>query len=255
MPTPTEKVTAIVTCFNREKEIEACLESLRWADELIVADSFSSDRTVELARRYTDKVFQHEYLSPGNQKNLAIEKASHPWVVSIDSDEVMPPSLSGEIRRTLESPRFQLYLVFRRGFFLGRELKHGGWNRDRNYLLFRRDTYRYTEEVHERLLPETDYGVFRERLIHYTHRSIDEFVKKSSRYASWGAEKYLRKGRRGRAAAIFGHAVFNFFRNYLFRLGFLDGTPGLIVALLSSYYVAEKWAKLWELERKKNSAN
>ncbi len=97
--------------------------------------------------------------------------------------------------------------------------------------------------------PETPYGVLRERLIHYTHRSIDEFVRKSSRYATWGAEKYLRQGRRGRSAAIFGHAAFNFIRNYLFRLGFLDGTPGLIVAMLSSYYVAEKWAKLWELEQ------
>lgn len=249
------KVSAIVTCFNREGEIEACLESLRWADELIVVDSGSSDRTVELSRRHTEKVFQHEYLSPGNQKNWAIGKASHPWIVSVDSDEVVPPALAAEIRRTLEDPRRGLYLVYRRGFFLGTELKHGGWNRDRNYLLFRRDDYRYTEEVHERLLPETPYGVFRERLIHYTHRSIDEFVKKSSRYATWGAEKYLRQGRKGTAAAILGHAAFNFLRNYLFRLGFLDGTPGLIVAMLSSYYVAEKWAKLWELERKKNSAN
>jgi len=245
------KVTAIVTCFNREGEIGACLESLGWADELIVVDSGSSDRTVEICRRYTKNVFEHEYLSPGNQKNWAIEKATHPWIVSIDSDEVMPPELAAEIRRTLEDPRFQLYLVYRRGFFLGTELKHGGWNRDRNYLLFRRETYRYTEEVHERLLPETACGVFREKLIHYTHRSIDEFVKKSSRYASWGAEKYLRKGRRGTAAAIFGHSIFNFLRNYVFRLGFLDGTPGLIVAMLSSYYVAEKWAKLWELEQNK----
>ena len=172
----------------------------------------------------------------------------HRIAVALEQRRLVKPAFA-EIRRTLDNPRRGLYLVYRRGFFLGTELKHGGWNRDRNYLLFRRDAYRYTEEVHERLLPETPYGVLRERLIHYTHRSIDEFVRKSSRYATWGAEKYLRQGRRGRSAAIFGHAAFNFIRNYLFRLGFLDGTPGLIVAMLSSYYVAEKWAKLWELER------
>ena len=244
-----EKVSAIVTCFNRENEIAACLESLRWADELIVVDSFSRDRTLEIARRYTARLYQREYHSPGGQKNWAITQATHPWIVSIDSDEVMPVDLKNEVRSTLVAPRFRLYKVYRRGIFVGRELKHGGWNLDTNYLLFRKDTYRYTEEVHERLMPASAFGLFHHHLIHYTHRSIEEFVQKSNRYATGGAKKYFLRGRRGTAAKVFSHAVFNFLKNYVFRFGFLDGGPGLIVAVLSSCYVAEKWAKLWELTR------
>ncbi len=128
-------------------------------------------------------------------------------------------------------------------------MRHGAWRNDSNYFLFRRGRYRYTEEVHELLLPEGKCGWFRERLIHYTHRSIDEFVSKSNRYATQGAEKYRRQGRRGTAGLIFFHPLFTFVWNYLFRLGFLDGTRGLISAVLSSAYVAEKYAKLWELDR------
>jgi len=246
-----EKVSGIVTCFNRENEIEQCLQSVRWVDELIVVDSFSTDRTVERVKPYADKFFQREYSSPGDQKNWAITRASYSWIVVIDSDEVMPEELRDEIRRTLRSPTFDCYLVYRRGIFLGKKMKHGGWNRDTNYLLFSGNRYRYTDEVHERLVPETDYGIFENRLIHYTHRSINEFMVKSNRYATMGALKYYRKGRRGMVTDMIFHPLFNFCKNYIFRLGCLDGARGLISAVLSSCYVAQKYAKLWELRNQK----
>ena len=249
-----EKISAIITCFNREDEIEQCLESVRWVDELIVVDSFSTDRTIELARKYADKFLQHEYLSAAAQRNWAIPQAAHPWILIIDSDEVMPPELGEEIRRELEKPRYGRYRVYRRGFFLGVEMKHGGWNRDTNNIVFRQDRYRFNDdEVHPLLLPEDDYGIFRNRLIHYTHRSIDEFVRKANIYATWAALKYYRQGKKGAAAKIFFHSAYNFLRNYIFRRGFLDGDRGLISAVLSSCYVAEKYAKLWELTQAKKS--
>lgn len=247
-----EKVSAIVTCFNRENEIEACLQSLRWVDELIVVDSQSSDHTPELARKYADKFFQREYSSPGDQKNWAVQHASHLWILAIDSDEIMPEELRDEILETLKNPRFNQYQVYRRNFFLGKEMRHGGWNRDKLVILFKKNIYRYTVDVpHDHLVPEDERGSFKNRLIHYPHRSIDEFVKKSNRYATGGARKYFRAGRKGTACKMFLHAVFNFLRNYIFRLGILDGARGLIVATLSSCYVAEKYAKLWEREQGK----
>ncbi len=248
-----EKISAIVTCHNREGEIERCLESLRWADELIVVDSYSSDRTPELAGKWADRFYQREYLSPGAQKNWAIERAAHGWILVVDSDEEVPPALAREVRRELESPGFDCYRVRRRAVFLGREMRFGAWATDSNYFLFRRGRYKYTEEVHERLLPEDRRGRFRRPLIHYTHRSLDEFIEKSHRYAAAGAGKYYSQGRRGYAARAFFHPVFNFTWNYFFRLGFLDGARGLISGVLSSAYVAEKYARLWELSRKKRS--
>ncbi|MDP8236198.1 MAG: glycosyltransferase family 2 protein [Candidatus Erginobacter occultus] len=242
-----EKVTAIITCQDREDEIEACLRSVRWVDELIVVDSFSSDRTPALAKKWADRFYQREYLSPGEQKNWAMGRASHGWILVIDSDEVIPEALAREVRRELASPAHGCYRVRRQAIFLGRKMRFGAWGSDSNYFLFRRGRYKYTEEVHEILLPKDKCGCFREPLIHYTHRSLEEFVGKSHRYAAASAEKYYLRGRRGYAARALFHPLFNFIWNYCFRLGFLDGSRGLISAVLSSAYVAEKYARLWEL--------
>lgn len=248
-----DKITGIVTCFNRENEIEQCLESISWVDELIVVDSFSTDRTVELAKKYADVFLEHEYLSAAAQRNWTIPRASHPWILIIDSDEVMPEELRDEIQEELKNPLFERYRVFRRGIFLGRKMKHGGWQRDQNNILFRKDKYHFSDdEVHPVLLPEDKPGIFENRLIHYTHRSIDEFITKANKYSTWSARKYLRRGNKGSVSNIFFHPVFNFCKNYIFRLGFLDGAQGLISAVLSSCYVAEKYAKLWELGRNKS---
>ncbi|HOO76553.1 MAG TPA: glycosyltransferase family 2 protein [bacterium] len=242
-------ISAIVTCCDNMPYIESCLRSLCWADELIVVDSGSRDRTDEVARRYAHRFFRREYTSESEQRNWAIDQATHAWIVIIDSDEVMPEALRDELLETVRDPLYGRYFVFRRGIFLGREMRYGGWNRDLNNILFRKDRYRFDgARVHARLVPEEPAGVLKNRLIHYTHRSIDEFVRKSSRYAALQAEAYAR-GRRGAAAArIAANPVFNFLKNYVFRRGFLDGAHGLISAVLSSCYVAEKYARLWELE-------
>jgi len=246
-----EKISAIITSFNREDEIEECLRSVSWVDELIVVDSFSTDRTVELAEKYADLLLHHEYLSAAAQRNWTIPQASHPWIMIIDSDEMMPEELRDEIKKEMEAPRYQRYRVWRKGIFLGREMKYGGWQRDQNNILFKKDIYRFSDdEVHPILLPESEYGIFDNKLIHFTHRTIDEFVEKAIKYATWSSQKYLRQGRKGNPVNILSHPVFNFVKNYLFHLGFMDGAHGLISAVMSSCYVAEKHAKLWELVRK-----
>ncbi|HOO76559.1 MAG TPA: glycosyltransferase family 2 protein [bacterium] len=244
-----EKISGIVTCFNRENEIADCLASVDWVDELVVVDSFSTDRTAEIAGRYADVLLRHEYRSAAAQRNWAMERTSHDWTLIIDSDEVMPPELRDEIREEMAAPRYDRYRVFRRGIFLGKEMRHGGWPRDTNNILFRKSVYRFNDdEVHPLLLPEGACGCFTNRLIHYTHRSIDEFVSKSHTYAGWAARKYRRRGRRGAFGKIFTHPFYNFVKIYLLRAGFLDGARGLVSAVLSSAYVAEKYARLWELD-------
>ncbi len=247
-----EKVSAIVICFNRAKEIEACLKSIRWVDELIVVDSRSTDRTAEIAQKYADKFYQHEYTSCGAKRNWALRHASHPWVLVIDSDEVMPEPLRDEIREVLGNPAYDQYKAYRRNFFLGREMKHGGWEKDKIIVLFRREKYRYREDVvHDRLIPEDRFGFFKNKVVHSSHNSLDEFIGRSNRYAKGGAAKLFREGKIGKAGKAFSHAAFTFIKQYIFRRGFLDGPHGLIAAVLSSCYVAEKYALLWELGEEK----
>jgi len=245
-----EKISGIVTCFNRMEEIASCLDSVSWVDELVVIDSFSTDGTAEVGRAKADVFLQHEYVSAAAQRNWAMERTSHDWTLIIDSDEVMPPELAEEIRAEMEHPGFARYRVRRRGIFLGREMKHGGWASDTNNILFRKSNYRFNDdEVHPRLIPDGPAGLFSHRLDHYTHRSIDEFTRKSNKYATWAARKMQRQGKQGHPAKILLHPLYNFFKVYLLRGGFLDGARGLISAVLSSAYVAEKYAKLWELDR------
>ncbi len=247
-----EKVSAIVICNNREKEIGPCLKSLRFADEVVVVDSFSTDGTPAVARALADRFYQRTFRFHGNQKNWAIERTSHPWIVAIDSDEVVPDDLRDEILRTLESPAADIYRVYRRNFLFGREMKHAAWRTDTVAILFRKDRYRFlTAALHSDLVPPGKPAYLKSRLIHHPHRSIDEFVRKSSSYAAGTALKYFREGQRGAAVRMFLHPCFNFLKNYVFRRGFLDGAPGLISAVLSSGYVAEKYARLWELEQRK----
>jgi len=250
LPEGKHKISAIVTCCNNMPYVEACLRSVAWVDELIVVDSGSRDGTKEVARRYADRFFQREYTSESEQRNWAIAQASHDWIAIIDSDEVMPPSLRDELRETLLNPAYDRYCVRRRGIFLGREMKHAGWKSDRNNILFRKDLYRFNDAaVHSRLVPEGPCGLLKNKLLHYTHRSLEEFVKKSNRYAALQAQAYYRRGRKGGAAKIALRPAFNFIWNYVFRRGFLDGARGLISAVLASCYIAEKYALLWELEK------
>lgn len=249
-----EKISAIVTCFNREEEIGSCLESLKWADELIVVDSFSTDGTVEIARGPAAKFFQRRYVSPGEQKNWAIRQASYSWILAIDSDEMIPPALRDEILSEMKNPRYHQYKAYRRNFFRGKEIKHCGWDTDKIIIIFKKDRYRYREDVvHDRLIPEDRFGFFKNKVIHHPHRSIEDFINRSNRYARGGAKKYFREGRRGTAFKMLLHAVFNFLKMYVFRLGFLDGARGLVICTLSSCYVAEKYARLWEMTEEKEN--
>ncbi|MFH1038952.1 MAG: glycosyltransferase family 2 protein [PVC group bacterium] len=242
------KVSAIVVCYNRETEIGPCLRSLRFADEVVAVDSFSTDGTAEIARRFANACYQHPYTFPGNQKNWAIDRTSHPWIVAIDSDEIIPGELQDEILRELQCPRFDNYRVYRRNYLFGREMKHAAWKTDTVAILFRKDRYRFLADApHSDVVPRGSHGFLKARLIHHPHQSIDEFVAKSSSYAAGTARKYFREGRRGTALKMFLHPGFNFLKNYILRGGFRDGAPGLISAVLSTGYVAEKYARLWEL--------
>jgi glycosyltransferase involved in cell wall biosynthesis len=244
-------LSVIIPCFNEEAMIAECLESVQFADEILVVDSFSTDKTVEIARRHATRVVQHEFWSHGAQNNWAVPQAKHPWVLVVDADERVTPELAQEIRTILRGPSRHGYEIRRRNFFLGREIRHGTWGSDYVLRLYHRDRGRYQERhVHSRVELDGRPGRCRGTMLHDTYRSLDDYARKIHRFSRGGALNEHERGKRGSAWKIFAHGVSRFFKTYLLKLGFLDGAEGLIIAFMEADYAALKYAKLWELQNK-----
>jgi glycosyltransferase involved in cell wall biosynthesis len=253
---PRNPLTALVTSFNEVDQIEECISSLLWADQIVLIDSFSTDGTVELVRERFPSVLieQRAYLGAAAQKNWAIDRLENDWVLVVDADERVTPQLREEIVATLVDPRFPAYSIGRRNFVLGKEVRFSGLQRDRVTRLFDRKNARYpNRRVHADLVVNGRTGFLRQKFLHNYVRSFDHMSSKMNRYALWSATQMFVDGKRSSGFSIIGHAGFRMLRDYIFNLGFLDGTRGLITTGMHTYYVFWKYVKLWEfsvLERR-----
>ncbi|MCX7804052.1 MAG: glycosyltransferase family 2 protein [Planctomycetota bacterium] len=249
------KLTVLIPTFNEEANLPDCLASLRGlGDEVLVVDSFSTDRTVQIAREAGARVIQHEYINSAAQKNWAIPQASSEWVLIVDADERMTPGLAAEIRGVLSSPDpppFAGYFIRRRTMFLGREIRHGGWESNDVLRLFLRDYGRYEErEVHADVrVGGRPVGRLKEPLLHITCVDLNRYFQKFNRYTTQAAERWWREGRRAGWWNFVFHPMWHFFRMYIIRLGFLDGMPGFLLASFSAFTRFVRYAKLWALVR------
>ncbi len=249
-----EKVTAIIPAGNEAHQIADAVRSLLWADEvLVVVDAASTDGTAAAARAVPDpkvRVVVHEYRSPAAQKNWAIPRSNHPWVFLLDADERPTPELVAEVRALLaEGPRADAYWIRRRNIYFGRTMRWGGLARDRVVRLIR-NTCRYREvQVHEEIsLAGLRVGEVKGAyLLHDTVRDWEQYQRKNDLYARWGAEQLHREGARAGLGSILLRPLHRFLKQYLFRLGFLDGVPGALVAGVAAYGVFLKYARLWSL--------
>jgi len=246
-----EKLTVIIPAHNEEANLGDCLESVRWADEILVVDSFSTDRTLEIARRYGARIIQRQYGYSASQKNWAIPQAGHPWILLVDSDERVPPPLAAEVREVLARTQpANGYWVFRDNHLLGVRVRRCGWGTDRVLRLFRRDLGRYEDtQVHAEVQLPPPVGTLRRRLVHHSFRSFDQYMPKVWRYASWGAEDEWAAGKRAGLLDMILRPALRFFKMYVLRLGFLEGTRGLMVSYLGTTAVLLKYARLWEKDR------
>jgi glycosyltransferase involved in cell wall biosynthesis len=246
-------LSVVVITLNEEAHIRGLLESVRSADEQIVLDCGSSDRTLEIARAFGAKTFSEEWKGYAAQKNSAIEKASGDWVLSLDGDEWVEPELMEEIRGVLErDPPLSGYYIPRKNYFLGRWIRHGGFYPDRKLRLFRRGQGRFGERrVHEVIQVDGSTGRLKHALVHHAYPTLEAYIDHMNRYSSLGAEMVVA----GRTTGFsFFKIVINplatFLYNYLLRLGLLDGREGLLLHLYHSAYVSWKYAKAWELARR-----
>lgn len=258
---PSTLSVAIIT-LNEERNIARTLASVQFADEIIVVDSGSTDRTIEIARDFNAVVISQPWRGFAAQKNFAIEKCSGSWVLSLDADEELTPELQTEIRALLRgNPNADAYMLRRRNLFLNRWIRYGGYYPDPKLRLFRRHAAnfappaRFTERpVHETIAVEGKIEILHFDLIHHAYPTIESYIEHMDRYSTLGAEIIIAKGQTSRSWFGFYYNVllvpaFTFLWNYVFRFGFLDGREGFLLHRYHSTYTSWKYAKAWQTTR------
>jgi glycosyltransferase involved in cell wall biosynthesis len=243
-------LSVLVTTFNEAENLPACLDSVRWAEDVLVVDSGSTDATAAIARAFGTRWLEHPYESAARQKNWALPFLRHPWVLILDADERVSAELAAEIRAVVaaDGPE-DGYFLHRTSRFLGREIRHCGWDRDDILRLVRAGRGRYDDRmVHEELQLEGHAGKLRGPLRHDTVRSLRDYLDKLDRYTARGAADLRRAGRRPAWTALVLRPPARFLRMYLLQRGFLDGIHGLLLCTLAAFSVWLKYARLYEPE-------
>ncbi len=248
----TAKLTIIIPTFNEERNIREAYASASWADEVMVVDSFSKDATPAIARELGARVLEHEYVNSATQKNWAIPQSSHEWVMILDADERIPAALRDEIRAFIDSPGADAGMrIFRANHFMGKPIRHCGWQDDSVLRVFPRDRGRYMDrEVHADVVLDGPVRVARNRMLHYTFDSFAQYMRKFDQYTTWAAGDRGRTTRRVGVVQLVLRPGWRFLKQYVLRLGFLDGRAGLIICMLSAFSVFLKYAKLWERQER-----
>jgi glycosyltransferase involved in cell wall biosynthesis len=248
-------ITAYTLTYNEASQIRTVLEGIKWADEIIVVDSFSTDGTVEIAREYNARIISAPFSGFGHLRNLALDAASHDWIFSVDADERCTGELAGEILKEAENPQFDAYHVPRKSHFMGQWMRHSGWYPDyRQPQFFNRTRMRYREDVvHEGFELDGKLGCLKEHVMQYPWPTIEAGTAKLQRYSTLMAQRYADMNKPASLGKLIGNPIGMFFKVYVCQQGFRDGRNGFILASLYSYYTFLKYAKLWELRRNRKA--
>jgi len=246
--TPRLRLSVVVVTRNEEERLRACLEAVVWADEIVVVDAESEDKTVAIAQEFTDRVVVRPWPGYAAQKNTALDLATGDWVLSLDADEVVSPELRAEIARVLASDGpADGYAVPRRNIFCGRWVRHGGLYPDRQLRLFRRGRGRFeARAVHESVRVDGRVESVAGHLEHRSYRDVSDFLLRADRYSTLAAEEAVAQGQRAGVSALVLRPLGRFLAMYVVQGGFLDGWRGFLLATLYAYYVLIRSAKIWE---------
>jgi glycosyltransferase involved in cell wall biosynthesis len=251
-----DKISAYLLTHNNERTVKNAIKSLSFADEVIVVDAYSTDNTVEIVKTFTDKVVQRAWSGLREQYQFAQGLCTHEWVVFIDGDESISDELAKELRETLalnaELPparQVQGFFIDRRTFFLNRWIRHGGWVPDRELRFYRKTLGTWSGDVHPEVKLEGVVSRLKGIVQHVSLRSVSEQLDKMNHLSTSASDRLVKRNDRFVLSRMILNPVFRFIKEYLFKLGFLDGLPGVIIAVNNSFYVFNKYAKIWEHRR------
>ncbi len=245
-------ISICMITFNNERTVEMALQSVAgWAAEIIVVDSFSTDLTPEIVKKYTDNFEQRAWPGFCDQYNYCISKAANDWVAFIDADEVIAPELADEMRQIIEHDggAYDGYIAHRRNYYLGRWIMHGGWVPDYETRLFRSSRGGFAGDLHANVKVDGRVGELKNFYYHYNYRDIADQINTINLYSKNAARDMLDAGKRFYWHDLLLRPPFRFIKEYFFKQGFRDGMAGLVIAVSTMYYVFIKYAKLWELSR------
>ena len=244
------KVSVTIITKNEEANIERCLKSLNWADEIVVVDSGSEDDTVEICKKYNCNIIETEWQGFGRTKKFAADSAKYDWIFSIDADEEATPELTDEIKQILQNPKLNGYRIKRKSFYLGRMINHCGWSNDYPFRLFNRKFGNFNEkEVHESVKLKGEVGKIESPILHYTYPTIALHIEKTNRYSSLQAIEMKEREKEYSILSALLLGIYKFINMYFIRLGFLDGKEGFMLCSIASFGVYLKYIKLRELNK------
>lgn len=246
-------ISAVIITKNEEKNIGDALESVKDFEDIVIVDSFSKDRTVEICRKYTNRIFQHEWQGYARQKQMAVDYAKKPWVLILDADERVTPELESEIMEKIAIERSAGFYIPRKNFFLGKWIRYSGWWPDYTLRLFKKDvSFVEPREVHEKVVVNGATDYLKNPLEHYTYRTISDYIKKMETYSTLSAKEILSKNPQPSSLFLtfrmLTSPIFTFLKMFFIKQGFRDGLHGLMLAILYSFYAFLKYAKTWEIK-------
>ena len=241
---------AIIT-FNEENNIKDTLDSIKDFHEIIVVDSYSTDKTIEICKEFTARVYQHEWEGYAKQKQKAVDYASGPWVLILDADERMTPELKNEITGKINDSAYNGYYIPRKNYFLGKWIRHSGWWPDHTLRLFKKEVSHLEQrEVHEKVIVNGPVGYMKSPMEHYSYKTISDFIHRMDKYSTLSAKEYLNKNIACSFCSMLMSPVLVFIKMFLLRQGFRDGVHGYILAVLYSVYTFLKYVKIMERKGK-----
>lgn len=240
--------------FNEEKDLPRTLDAIKdIADEIVIVDNGSTDKTIDIARSYGTHVYTEDWKGFGDQKNSVIEKCKGKWILLIDADEEITPSLKNEIKEIISSEKnkFKIYKLKFTTVCFGKNIRHGGWSNFYRVRLFMNGFGKYdSKKVHETFLTSEPIGMTKGYINHYTYESLQDYFGKFNEYTTKLAKQYLERGKSKSVLNMYFSSCFNFIKTYFLKLGFLDGYEGYLLSKLGAMYVLIKYSKLRELKRK-----
>ena len=244
-------LSVIIITKNEALNIRECIASVKWADEIIVVDSGSTDDTVAICRELTPHVYSHDWPGFGIQKNRALDYAGEDWVLSLDADERVTPELRAEIEATMREGQSMGYEIPRLSSFCGRFMRHSGWYPDYVLRLFRRGSARFSDNlVHEKLLIASNTERLKGLLLHYAFENLEEVLHKTNQYSTAGAQMHYQRGRQSSLSGAVIRGLWSFVRTYVLRAGFLDGREGFMLAVSNAEGTYYRYVKLMLLNKK-----